>query len=75
MRVLLLPWHAETFRRRNSTAHTIMKTFATLLILAAGLTLSSCKSCPFAPKKADCAVGCTKPCCAKKAADCKSCKP
>ena len=51
-----------------------MKTLATLLILAAGLSLSSCKTCPFAPKKATCEAGCTKPCCAKKTAECESCK-
>lgn len=50
-----------------------MKALATLALIATVFTLSSCKSCPFAPKKEACAAGCTKPCCAKKTADCKTC--
>ncbi len=50
-----------------------MKALLTLALVASALTLSSCTSCPFAPKKKACATSCAKPCCAKKAADCKSC--
>ncbi len=50
-----------------------MKTLFTLAVVAFSLTLSNCNgTCPFT-KKATCPVGCTKPCCAKKTADCKTC--
>jgi len=45
-----------------------MKALLTLALVASALTLSSCGSCPLSPQKKCCAVGCAKPCCAKKAA-------
>jgi|UniRef100_UPI003783B766 hypothetical protein len=50
-----------------------MKALLTLALVASALTLSSCGNCPLAPQKKSCPVGCAKPCCAKKAADCKTC--
>ena len=53
-----------------------MKALLTLALVATSLTLSNCTSdgrCIFAGKKKACAVGCTKPCCATKAAASKAC--
>jgi hypothetical protein len=50
-----------------------MKSLATLALIAAVFSLSSCKTCPFAPKKECCHANAS--CCdGKKAADCKTCK-
>jgi hypothetical protein len=54
-----------------------MKALLTLALVASALTLSSCAckdgSCPVGFKKKACPTSCAKPCCAKKAADCKTC--
>ncbi len=52
-----------------------MKSLATLALIAAVFSLSSCKTCIFAPKKAACCSSGTKACCdSKKTTDCKTCK-
>jgi hypothetical protein len=49
-----------------------MKTLATLALV---IGLTSCGTCPLAPKKQDCCKSGTSACCSsKKTTDCKTCK-
>lgn len=51
-----------------------MKSLATLALVASIFGLTSCGSCPLAPKK-DCCKSGTSACCdSKKTTDCKTCK-
>jgi hypothetical protein len=61
------------FISSNSTT-TLMKSLATLALVAAVFSLSSCKSCIFAPKKECCKTGTSACCDSKKTTDCKTCK-
>lgn len=57
----------------NSNNTILMKALATLALVASILGLTSCKSCPLAPKKECCHKDAS--CCdGKKSADCKTCK-
>lgn len=51
-----------------------MKALATLALVATVFSLSSCKTCPFAPKKECCKSGASACCDSKKTTDCKTCK-
>lgn len=52
-----------------------MKALATLALVASILGLTSCGSCPLAPKKKECCKSGTSACCdSKKTTDCKTCK-
>lgn|GEM_PF-1485044 len=52
----------------------LMKSLATLAIIASIFGLSSCSTCPFAPKKECCKAGTSACCDSKKTSDCKTCK-
>ena len=51
-----------------------MKVLATLALVAAVFGLTSCGTCPLAPKKACCKSSTSASCDSKKTTDCKTCK-
>lgn len=51
-----------------------MKVLATLALVAAVFGLTSCGTCPLAPKKACCKSSTSACCDSKKTTDCKTCK-
>lgn len=59
----------------SNSNNILMKALATLALVASILGLTSCGSCPLAPKKKECCKSGTSACCdSKKTTDCKTCK-